>query len=375
MIHEELDRELEVRLRATLDEMIPKLVASVPNIDHPLASSTTQVEVEVRRANRPKRSYVRPVAVAMAAAAAVAGFSIIINRPSPDGPASSDSLPVATAVTTAPSSDSLPVTTAETTAPSPSPVTVAVNNAAVRPTLLTSSNLPSGLTLEDGGTVTSAGPAEVQLVTPDNSVSHRILWQPADCSSAAIPPRTDALATVAAQQVSAGDQPIDPYVQWCDGPNVVTVYSTGSTLDGFVAFVSTVSATADSSSVTFIPPSGMQYRSELVTRTWSALSYRDGDRVILIKVTSAVDGEIPLSLAQVSDEQAIIVGRFKAHRTADQPSPQLLLVYDDNTIAFVSGENITDQELEDAAAALQPADAALAPPVSGNCETFGAMCG
>jgi hypothetical protein len=96
MIHEELDRELEVRLRATLDEMIPKLVASAPSIDHPLASSTAQVDVEVWSVNRPKRSHFRPLVVAMAAAAAVTGFAIIINRPAQDGPASSDSVPVAT---------------------------------------------------------------------------------------------------------------------------------------------------------------------------------------------------------------------------------------------------------------------------------------
>ena len=312
------------------------------------------------------------VAAAMLAVVGVGGVALLSSRDPGTTPTAARTGAEITSVPP-PAATALPPTVP--TAPGPSPVTVTANNAVVAPTLLTSSNLPSGMTLEDGGTTTIPGPAEVELVASDNSVSYRIQWQPADCISAAVPPRTDALAALAAQQVAAGEQPIDPFVQWCDGPNFVTVYSTGSTPESFVAFVSTVSAASDSSSVTFVPPSGMQYRSEPVTRTWSALSYRNGDRVILIKVASAVDGEIPLSLADVSKEQAIIVGPFTAHRTVDQPSPQLLLVYDDNTVAFISGENVTDQELEDAAAALRPADTTLAPPVSGNCKTFGAMCG
>lgn len=97
MIHEELDRDLEGRLRATLDEMIPKLIALVPGIDHPLASSTTQVEIEAPTADRPKRVYLRPVAIALAAAAALAGFVVIINRPAAPDAGSSDATPVATA--------------------------------------------------------------------------------------------------------------------------------------------------------------------------------------------------------------------------------------------------------------------------------------
>jgi len=363
--------QLDPHVKAVFDE----IVARTPDI------GPTPLGGVVHLGPAPSNNGRGWLAVAAAAIVVVAvGGLLAIERPSSDtqnvAPAAQPSAvsPLTEQADTT-RSESLPAATGETTVASPSPVTVPANNAVVEPTLLTSSGLPTGLTLEDGGTVTSAGPAEVELITPDNSVSYRIQWQPADCNSAGVPPRTDALADLATQQVSAGEHPIDPSVQWCDGPNVVAVYSTGSTPDGFVAFVSTVSAAADSSSVTFIPPSGMQYRSGLVTRTWSALSYRNGDRVILIKVTSAVDGEIPLSLAQVSDEQAIIVGRFTAYRMADQPSPQLLLVYDDNTVVFISGENVTDQELEDAAAALRPADPTLAPPVSGNCKTFGAMCG
>jgi hypothetical protein len=253
------------------------------------------------------------------------------------------------------------------------PITVAANNAVIEPTLLTTSNLPTGLTLEDGGTTASSAAAEVELVTPDNSASYRIQWQGASCITASISSRADALEALEAQEESPANEPRDLHVEWCDGPNYFVVYGTGSTTAGLVTLVSTVTATADSAELTFVPPTGMQYRTELVNRTWSALAYRDGDRSLLIKVTSAIDGQIPLSLAQ--EGQTLSVGPFTAYRTGEQPSPQLSLVYDDNTLVFISGENLTDQELADAAAALQPADPTLAPPVSGNCDTFGAMCG
>lgn len=354
----------EVRLRRDLNGIAASTPTGQRNRFDPALGTLALAE----RPPRHNASYL--LAAAAVAALTVTGLVAISSRSTPEPAATA---PPASA--TLPATTSAPDSTTSVANDAQTPITVAANNAVIEPTLLTTSNLPSGLILEDGGSTASSGAAEVELVTPDNSASYRILWQAATCIGGSFSSRADALDALAAQQDSPTDEPRDLYVEWCEGPNYFAVYGTGSTTDGLVTLVSTVTAAADSSELTFVPPVGTQYRSELVNRTWSALAYRDGDRSLLIKVTSAISGQIPLSLAQVPDGQTLSVGPFTAYRMGEQPSPQLLLVYDDNTLVFISGDNLTDQELADAAAALQPADPALAPPVSGNCETFGAMCG
>lgn len=374
-----MNDQLDRGIRQMLDEVVRR-------------APTTPAHSDGLRPSMPTRGSRRP-ALGLAAAllivvAGIGGALIANNRRS--SPSSSvaptattsqasqaDAGVTETAATTAGSPTSTDVIPNQVDPLTPSTVTVFANNSLVRPTLLASSSLPAGLVIEDGGTTTSTGAAEVELATPDRSATYRIQWQIASCNAAGLPSRAEAIASFVAPPPSMIDGRLDLSLQWCDGRNAINVFGTGSTPASFLDFVGTVSATTDSSAVSFISPPGMQYRAELTTRTWSALSFRDGNRVLLIKVTSALDGEFPLSLGpdRVEDEPVTGTGRFTAYRTADQPSPQLALVYDSNTIVFISGENISDQELAIAAAGLEPADPALAPPISNNCDTFGAMCG
>ncbi len=77
MIDEAFDTELEARLRATLDEMIPKLLASAPVVNEPGAQG--EADVIVARAN-PVRGSRRLIGAVLAAAATVLGLIVIAGR-------------------------------------------------------------------------------------------------------------------------------------------------------------------------------------------------------------------------------------------------------------------------------------------------------
>lgn len=111
MIHEEIDRKLEARLRETLDEMIPQLITPAPSRQSAWTPGAN--EIAIRPSKIPNRSYLRPAAFGLVAAAAFAGFAIINNRVDPGGPVTGDSLPVTAAtVDSTASTTAVPASTA-----------------------------------------------------------------------------------------------------------------------------------------------------------------------------------------------------------------------------------------------------------------------
>lgn len=88
MINEVLEHELEARLRATFDEMIPKLIDVAPSMER-----SPVVEFELRARHTPQRSLRRIAIAGLVAAASVVGLAVIKDRSANDLPPASGSNP------------------------------------------------------------------------------------------------------------------------------------------------------------------------------------------------------------------------------------------------------------------------------------------
>ena len=80
-----IDDDVEARVRAAFDEMIPKLIdsASATTLDRRIADDHDPLIV----LGQPQRSRARLAAAVFATAAAIVGLLAITNRPSLDAPA------------------------------------------------------------------------------------------------------------------------------------------------------------------------------------------------------------------------------------------------------------------------------------------------
>ena len=259
-------------------------------------------------------------------------------------------------------------------------VTVAANSTEISPTLLTTLNLPAGLTLSNGGTVTPIGPASVVIYQPsDPSRRYLLSWEvfypcnnPDALKSGVSSNRAAAIAAMQASSTSAPVLAVERHMaQWCDGDQTVNVEADGADAAHLATLASTVTLSSDHNAVTFDLPTGYKYLSIARTARLGALKYTDSVRSVEIMVRSGEPSELE---ADASRPGTGTTTQTIDGRTVYTTSSRLTLSYDDHTLVFIDSTGLTTQELRAIVKGLTPADPALAPPVTDNCDDLH-MCG
>ncbi len=348
-----------------------------------LPEPTALISVRRLGGHRPRRRRLVVAGWLAVAATVVWGIVVVRDLRDPDvAPPAGVSVPVSSSAS-APVSESSPAETTSSMEPTTTTMTnlatnVAANLSAVSPTLLTTTNLPVGLTLSNGGTTTSSGPNSVAIYRPDDP-SHRYLisWQqsfpcsdPQHVTPGVSRNRDDALSSLLATATNSTLPFETEQAAWCQGDQIVSVNGSGLSANQLATLAATVQLTSDHRAVTFDLPASYRYLSIAGLKHLGALKFSGGDRHLEIMVSSGAPEELAADNSLGLGTTNTTIGG----RTVYKANDGVQLSYDDHTLVFIDYAGLTNKELDAVVAGLTPADPSLAPPVSDNCDDLH-LCG
>ncbi|MEK7426120.1 MAG: hypothetical protein AAB131_20040 [Actinomycetota bacterium] len=330
------------------------------------------------------------IVLTIAAAAMVIGLVVITTRPNrgtsdgdqnlPSGPATSIAIPTSPTETTSIG----PTNSATSLVPSsvPAESTLNIDLGAVPegpPTLLAPASLPDGLVFDAGGTAIATQAPTVNLWSADFSQWISLSWSGEGiCATPGMttpfgpmPLDVEAALQQHAERVAEG-RSTDQFAQlrWCDVSWLLSIEAIEIPPDQLAAFARSVDV-IDATHATVMLPEGFRHQVGRSTSSNSVLLYNGPHTSLRVLSFSATEGDFEVLRRNNPNEPFDIGGR----QALWNHDTQLAIDYDDHTIAYVDGTGYDQQHLIDIAANLVPADPALAPPVSDNCDQFGGLCG